>query len=122
MRPELLILDEPAAGLDPRGRESIFKNITEYQRTTGSTVLIVSHSMEDMARYCDRLIVMSGGKIVLNGDCREVFSHANMLEAVGLDIPQITKLMMMLKEKGIALDGSVYTVEEALENIIKLYK
>ena len=122
MRPELLILDEPAAGLDPRGRDSIFKNITEYQRTTGSTVLIVSHSMEDMARYCDRLIVMSDGKVVLNGDCREVFSHADMLENVGLDIPQITKLMMMLKEKGIALDGAVYTVEEAFENIIKLYK
>jgi energy-coupling factor transport system ATP-binding protein len=122
MRPELLILDEPAAGLDPRGRESIFKNITEYQRTTGSTVLIVSHSLEDMARYCDRLVVMSDGKVVLEGDCREVFSHAEKLESVGLDIPQITKLMMMLKEKGIALDGSVYTVEEAFENIIKLYK
>ena len=122
MRPELLILDEPAAGLDPRGRESIFKNITEYQRTTGSTVLIVSHSMEDMARYCDRLIVMSGGKIVLDGDCREVFSHADTLEQVGLDIPQITKLVMMLKEKGIALDGAFYTVEEAFKNIIKLYE
>ena len=122
MRPELLILDEPAAGLDPRGRESIFKNITEYQRKTGSTVLIVSHSMEDMARYCNRLIVMAGGRIVLDGECREVFSHAKKLEEVGLDVPQITKLFMMLRERGIELDTSVYTVDEAFEQIIKLYK
>ncbi|MBQ7376548.1 MAG: energy-coupling factor transporter ATPase [Clostridia bacterium] len=121
MRPELLILDEPAAGLDPRGRDSIFQNIAEYQKKSGSTVLIVSHSMEDMARYCERLIVMSGGKIMLEGNCREVFSHADLLESVGLDIPQITKLTMMLRERGIELDSSVYTVEEAFEKIIKLY-
>ena len=121
MRPELLILDEPAAGLDPRGRDSIFKNISEYQKKSGSTVLIVSHSMEDMARYCERLVVMSGGKIMLEGNCREVFSHADLLESVGLDIPQITKLTMMLRERGIELDSSVYTVEEAFEKIIKLY-
>jgi energy-coupling factor transport system ATP-binding protein len=121
MRPELLILDEPAAGLDPRGRDSIFQNIAEYQKKSGSTVIIVSHSMEDMARYCDRLIVMSGGRIMLEGDCREVFSHAELLESVGLDIPQITKLTLMLKERGIELDSSVYTVEEAFEKIIKLY-
>ena len=121
MRPELLILDEPAAGLDPRGRDSIFQNIAEYQKKSGSTVLIVSHSMEDMARYCERLVVMSGGKIMLEGNCREVFSHADLLESVGLDIPQITKLTMMLCERGIELDSSVYTVEEAFEKIIKLY-
>ena len=121
MRPELLILDEPAAGLDPRGRDSIFRNIAEYQKKSGSTVLIVSHSMEDMARYCERLVVMSGGKIMLEGNCREVFSHADLLESVGLDIPQITKLTMMLRERGIELDSSVYTVEEAFEKIIKLY-
>ena len=121
MRPELLILDEPAAGLDPRGRDSIFQNIAEYQKKSGSTVLIVSHSMEDMARYCERLVVMSGGKIMLEGNCRQVFSHADLLESVGLDIPQITKLTMMLRERGIELDSSVYTVEEAFEKIIKLY-
>ena len=121
MRPELLILDEPAAGLDPRGRDSIFKNIAEYQKKTGSTVLIVSHSMEDMARFCDRLAVMSGGKVILCGSCREVFSHAELLESVGLDIPQITKLTLMLRERGIELDSSVYTVEEAFDSLIKLY-
>ena len=122
MRPELLILDEPAAGLDPRGRESIFQNISEYQKKSGSTVLIVSHSMEDMARYCQRLIVMSGGKIMLEGECRDVFANAEILEAVGLDVPQITKLVMLLRQKGIELDPSVYTVEEAFEKIIELYK
>ena len=122
MRPELLVLDEPAAGLDPRGRDSIFSNISDYQKKSGSTVLIVSHSMEDMARYCQRLIVMAGGKIVLEGECRDVFAKSDVLESVGLDVPQITKLVMMLRENGIELDPSVYTVQEAFEKIIELYK
>ena len=122
MRPELLILDEPAAGLDPRGRDAIFNNIVEYQKKSESTVLIVSHSMEDMARYCDRLIVMSEGKILLEGECREIFTRADELSAVGLDVPQITRLMLTLKEKGIELDTSVFTVQEAFKEIIKLYQ
>ena len=122
MRPELLILDEPAAGLDPRGRDAIFNNIVEYRKKSGSTVLIVSHSMEDMARYCDRLIVMSGAKILLEGECREIFTKADELSAVGLDVPQITRLMLALKEKGIELDTSVFTVEEAFEEILRLYQ
>jgi energy-coupling factor transport system ATP-binding protein len=122
MRPELLILDEPAAGLDPRGRDAIFNNIVEYRKKSGSTVLIVSHSMEDMARYCDRLIVMSGAKILLEGECREIFTRADELSAVGLDVPQITRLMLALKAKGIELDTSVFTVEEALEEILRLYQ
>ena len=122
MRPDVLVLDEPAAGLDPRGRESIFENIREYQRKSGKTVVIVSHSMEDMARYCDRLIVMSKGEIVLSGDCDEVFSSAELLQSVGLDIPQITRLMLVLKKNGIDVDRNAYTVEDAFEQIIKLYK
>ena len=122
MRPELLILDEPAAGLDPRGRDAIFNNIVEYQKKSGSTVLIVSHSMEDMARYCDRLIVMSGAKILLEGECREIFTRADELSAVGLDVPQITRLMLALRDKGIELDTSAFTVEEAFEEIMKLYQ
>ncbi|MBQ5634294.1 MAG: energy-coupling factor transporter ATPase [Clostridia bacterium] len=122
MRPELLILDEPAAGHDPRGRDAIFNNIVEYQKKSGSTVLIVSHSMEDMARYCARLIVMSGAKILLEGECREIFTRADELSAVGLDVPQITRLMLALKAKGIELDTSVFTVEEALEEILRLYQ
>ncbi len=122
MRPDVLVLDEPAAGLDPQGRDSIFANIVNYQRKSGKTVVIVSHSMEDMARYCDRLIVMANGKIVLEGDSNEVFSSAQTLEDVGLDIPQITKLMLALKQKGVEVDCGVYTVEAALEKMIKLYK
>jgi energy-coupling factor transport system ATP-binding protein len=121
MRPEVLVLDEPAAGLDPRGRESIFGNIMEYHRETGSTVVIVSHSMEDMARYCDNLIVMNEGRVCMQGDAEHIFSRAEFLEEIGLDIPQITKLTMMLRQRGIELDSSVYTVEEAFEKIIKLY-
>ncbi len=122
MRPDVLVLDEPAAGLDPRGREAIFENIRNYREKSGKTVVIVSHSMEDMARYCDRLIVMSGGKIVLEGECDEVFSSAQTLEDVGLDIPQVTKLMLELQKRGIKLDGGAYTVDAAFEQIIKLYK
>ena len=122
MRPDVLVLDEPAAGLDPAGRESIFQNIKDYQKQSGTTVVIVSHSMEDMSRYCDRLLVMSGGKIILQGDSKEVFSSAELLEGAGLDIPQVTKLMLALKERGIELDHAVYTVEDAFEQIIKIYK
>ena len=122
MRPDVLVLDEPAAGLDPRGREAIFKNIKEYQQKSGRTVVIVSHSMEDMARYCDRLIVMSNGKIMLEGECEEVFSRSSELMEVGLDIPQVTKLMLMLRQRGIDLDCGVYTVDDAFVQILKLYK
>ena len=122
MRPDVLVLDEPAAGLDPRGREAIFHNIRDYQRKSGRTVVIVSHSMEDMAKYCDRLIVMSKGEVVLDGNCDEVFSSAELLQRVGLDIPQVTRLMLVLKENGIELDRIAYTVEDAFEQIIKLYK
>ena len=122
MRPEVLILDEPAAGLDPRGRESIFSNIVEYQRKSGSTVIIVSHSMEDMARFCDSLVVMSDGKIVLNGDPSCVFSKSELLSSIGLDIPQITKLMLLLRSKGISVDCSHYTVDSSYNEILNLLK
>ena len=122
MRPDVLILDEPAAGLDPRGRDSIFTNIKEYQRKSGRTVIIVSHSMEDMARFCDRLMVMSEGRVLMEGDCKEVFARSDELMKVGLDIPQVTKLLLMLRNEGIELDCGAFTVEEAYDNIIKLYK
>ena len=122
MRPDVLVLDEPAAGLDPRGRAAIFKNIVDYQRKSGKTVVIVSHSMEDMAKYCDDLVVMSEGRVLLNGECREVFAHSDVLFEVGLDIPQVTKLLLALKQKGIDLDCGLYTVEEAIEQLKKIYK
>lgn len=121
MRPEVLVLDEPAAGLDPRGRDYIFEGIRHYQRTTGSTVLIVSHSMEDMARFCDDMIVMSEGKLFMHGNCDEVFSKADALSGIGLDIPQITRLTHMLRERGLELPQNIYTVSAAVEAIKKQY-
>ena len=120
MRPEVLVLDEPAAGLDPAGREAIFANIAEYRRKTGSTVIIVSHSMEDMARYCDRIAVMSGGKLIMNGTRDEIFSDSARLEEAGLDIPQITKLMLLLREKGVEIDESIYTIDGAFAALTKI--
>ena len=122
MRPEVLILDEPAAGLDPAGREAIFSNIIEYKRQTGSTVVIVSHSMEDMARFCDEIAVMSGGKLLMKGTRDEVFSDTEKLVSAGLDIPQITKLMLLLEKKGLPVDSGIYTSENAYKELIKLFK
>ena len=122
MRPEVLVLDEPAAGLDPLGRTCIFHRIREYQRKTGSTVLIVSHSMEDMARYCDDVIVMAKGQILLHGSREEVFAHVEELEETGLDIPQITHLTKLLRLRGIPIPKNIYTVEEALASLNRVFK
>ena len=122
MRPEVLVLDEPAAGLDPQGRTFIFDGIRNYQKTTGSTVLIVSHSMEDMARYCDDMIVMADSRVVMHGSCREVFSQVDDLSEIGLDIPQITQLMQLLKKRGLDIPKDVYTVEDAVSLLRALYE
>ncbi|MBQ3000074.1 MAG: energy-coupling factor transporter ATPase, partial [Clostridia bacterium] len=99
-----------------------FANLMDYHEQSGNTVLIVSHSMEDMARYCDNLIVMNDGKIVMQGDRDYVFSRSERLTEIGLDIPQVTKLMLTLKERGIDTDGGIYTVEQALEQILNIYQ
>ena len=122
MRPEVLVLDEPAAGLDPRGRADILGYLRRYRERFGATVILVSHSMEDMAQYCDNVVVMRRGEIFLSGSVEEVFFRAEELASVGLDIPQVTRLMLLLKENGIELDRTAYTVEDAFEQIIKLYK
>ena len=121
MRPEVLVLDEPAAGLDPLGRTFIFDGIRAYQRKTGSTVLIVSHSMEDMARYCDDVIVLSGAKVLRQGTREEVFAHVDEFAVTGLNAPQITYLMRLLRERGINVPKNIYTVEEATEALKKLF-
>ncbi len=121
MRPEVLVLDEPAAGLDPLGRNFIFNGIRAYQRKTGSTVLIVSHSMEDMARYSDDVIVLSGAKVLRQGTREEVFAHVDELAETGLDVPQITHLMRLLRERGINAPKNVYTVEEATAALRELF-
>ena len=121
MRPEILVLDEPAAGLDPRGRDAILEGIREYGRETGATVIIVSHSMEDMAAYCDDIIVMARAKVVLAGTRDEVFAHADTLAEVGLDVPQITHLALLLKRAGVALPPAIYTVDAAAHALTELF-
>ena len=120
MDPDVLILDEPAAGLDPVGREEILGGIRSYQRKRGNTVIIVSHSMEDMARYSDRLVVMDHGKIAMEGDCAAIFSQADKLTSVGLDVPQITRFMLALKRQGVDVRTDVFTVEQAREEILRV--
>ena len=97
MRPDVLVLDEPAAGLDPRGREAIFRGIRNYQKETGASVVIVSHSMEDMARICDRLIVMSDARVVMSGTPDEIFSRGDELHASGLNVPEVTRTLIELR-------------------------
>ena len=117
MRPGVLILDEPTAGLDPAGCRQIMDNICRYQRETGATVLIVSHNMDDAARLCERLIVFDHGGVVMDGTPEEVFSHPQELIQIGLAVPQATAIAMALQEKGLALQGAVYTHEQLLKAI-----
>ena len=122
MRPKVLVLDEPTAGLDPRGRDEILDQISRLHRERHMTIILVSHSMEDVARYADRLLVMNHGKKVFDGTPREVFSHYKELEAMGLAAPQVTYLVHDLKAQGIAIDESITTVEEAREAILTLWR
>ena len=115
MRPDVLVLDEPTAGLDPAGRDEILGLIKRYHDQSGATVLIVSHSMEDIARLADRLLVMNHAKVLFCDTPREVFSHAEEIIAAGLDIPMITKVMIELKKRGHDVDTSVFTVRQALD-------
>ena len=111
MKPEVLVLDEPAAGLDPRGRKEILGGLCEYVKKEGVTLILVSHSMEDMAHYCDNVVVMSEAKVLRVGTVGEVFSEAELLESVGLDVPAVSKIASALKKEGISLKGELYTVE-----------
>ena len=122
MRPDVLVLDEPAAGLDPRGRREIFGGIREYNQKTGCSVIIVSHSMEDMAEYCDDVIVMAHSKVLMAGDRDYVFSRASELESVGLDIPRITRLMGKLSDGGLCVNRGLYTVESAVSELERIFK
>ena len=115
MRPDVLVLDEPTAGLDPAGRDEIFELVRSYHKKSGATILIVSHSMEDIAQVADRLLVMNHAKVLFCDTPREVFSHASEIIAAGLDIPMITKVMLELKKRGHDVDTSVYTVAQAMD-------
>ena len=119
MEPEVLILDEPTAGLDPKGREGILKNIQDYRRTHNATVMMVSHSMDDVARLTDRLLVMNGSQLAMDGTPDEVFRHAEELVEMGLNIPQVTRVFLELKKKGLDVDP-VYTLDQAVAAMQKL--
>lgn len=120
MEPEVVVLDEPAAGLDPIGREMIFGGICKYQKAKSATVIIVSHSMEDMARYADRLVVMSDSRVVLHDTPEQVFKQAELLCSIGLDVPQITRMMMKLRELGADVRTDIFTVAAAKEELSRL--
>ena len=120
MKPRVMILDEPTAGLDPKGRDEMFALITKLRRESNMSIVLVSHSMEDVAAYVERIVVMNQGKVMMDGSPHEVFSHVEQLEAVGLMAPQITYVMKRLKEEGLPVLGSEMTVAEAAESILKL--
>lgn len=122
MEPEVLVLDEPTAGLDPRGRDTVFGLIKDYQQKTGSTVIIVSHSMEDVACIATKALVMNKGEVAMYGTIDEVYSRADGLVTMGLNVPQITRVFMKLKNDGFPISGNIYTVEQGVQEIIRLKK
>ena len=111
MRPDVLVLDEPAAGLDPRGRREILGGLSDYVKERGATIILVSHSMEDMAYYCDNVVVMNDARIYKTGTVEEIFSDADSLSEIGLDVPVVAKIASRLRKEGISLEGKLYTVD-----------
>ena len=122
MEPEVLVLDEPSAGLDPRGRREILGGIRDYQKQTGKTMIIISHSMEDMAVYADRLAVLKDGKLVYHDDKEAVFSHGDELVQMGLSVPQISRVMCGLSDAGIAVARNIFDVPTALTCLLTLLR
>lgn len=122
MRPEVLILDEPTAGLDPYGRDMLLEQIEAYRRECGTTVLLVSHRMEDVARVADRVLVMDHGRVAMYDETAAVFSRADELAAIGLDIPAVTRVFMGLRAHGVSVGENVYTTEQAVQRLLPLLK
>ena len=119
MEPEVLVLDEPTAGLDPRGRDDILARIQDYHRAKNASVVLVSHSMEEIARNVDRIVVLSDSHVFMEGTPRQVFARADELEQVGLDIPQVTKVALALRRRGLPVDTAVYTVEALRDALLR---
>lgn len=122
MRPKVLVLDEPTAGLDPSGRDEILGQLRSLHETRGIAVVLVSHSMEEIARLADRLVVMHRGRIAIDGPPRQVFAQAELLRSIGLGVPQVAELMQFLKEKGYGLPQVALTVEEAKQELLALWR
>ena len=120
MEPEVVVFDEPTAGLDPAGCASLLENIRAYRQATGATILMVSHSMDDVARLADRLLVLNEGQVEMLGKPSEIFTQAQRLREIGLNVPQVTTLFLRLKELGAPVDPATYTVEDALEQLLRL--
>lgn len=120
MEPKVLILDEPTAGLDPRGREAVLAQIRAYHRKRGTTVILVSHSMEEIACNVDRILVLRGSHVYMDGTPRQVFRRASDLEEVGLDVPQATKIALALRRMGLNIDTAVYTVDELEQALLSI--
>ena len=121
MEPKLLVLDEPAAGLDPEGRDLILSQVKKYHKETGSTIVLVSHSMEDIAKYADKVLVMNAGEIAMYDTTEAVFARAPELLEMGLSVPEVTKIFLKLKEMGLDIDTDVYTVPYAVKAILAAY-
>lgn len=122
MEPKVLVLDEPTAGLDPAGRENLLANIRDFHRNRGGTVILVSHSMEEIARNTDRILVLRDGGVLMDGAPREIFARAEELLSAGLDVPQITRVAMALRARGLAVSPAVYTEEELARELLALRK
>ena len=120
MEPKVLVLDEPTAGLDPRGRDDILARIQDYHRAKNASVVLVSHSMEEIARNVDRIVVLSDSHVFMEGTPRQVFARADELEQVGLDIPQVTKVALALRRRGLPIDPAVYTIEDLKAELLAL--
>ncbi len=120
MRPDVLVLDEPTAGLDPRGREEIIANIRRYHAKVNGTVIYITHSMEDIARFASRLVVFCQGRIVMDGPPGEVFRHVEELERIGLTVPGITKIMALLRARGLPVPEGIYTIHQAMDALLGL--
>jgi energy-coupling factor transport system ATP-binding protein len=122
MEPKVLILDEPSAGLDPAGRENLLANIRDFHRNRGCTIVLVSHSMDEIAQNVERILVLKSARVLMDGTPKEVFSRADELLSAGLDVPQVTRVAMALRERGVAIDPAVYTVEELEKELLALRK
>ncbi len=122
MEPEVLVLDEPTAGLDPAGRENLMANIRDYHRNKGKTIILVSHSMDEIARNVDRILVLKNAHVLMQGTPAEVFARGEELLSAGLDVPQITRIAMELKRRGVDIDPAVYTVEALEHQLLALRK
>ena len=120
MEPKVLVLDEPTAGLDPRGRESILAQLRAYHKSRGTTVLLVSHSMEEVASNADRIVVLRGSHNYMDGTPREIFARAQELTEAGLDVPRVTKVALALRQRGLPVSTAVYTVEELTQELLRL--